>query len=494
MTASKRIAKDNPKDFYRSLLRTDFEQFLHRSFRELNPGADYMPNWHMRAIAHSLEQIRSGEITRLIINLPPRYLKSMMTSVVFPAFLLGQNPRLKIFGVSYADDLSAKHASDFRALVESDWYRDVFPKMRVKRAADSDIFTTQRGFRRSTTVNSALTGLGGDIFIIDDPQKPIDAQSEANRNRVNSWFSNTLRSRLDNKETGVIILVMQRVHMNDLTGHLLEHSDGWTVLNLPAIAEDDEEISIGTGEIYKRKAGEALHPAYESLETLRTLQREVGSEVFAAQYQQAPVPSGGAMIRREWFKYYDFPPPRTPDSRIIQSWDTAVKDGTRNDWSVCTTWQVEGKHFYLLNVSRGRFEYPQLRDKAIALGQAFNPHTILVEDAMTGAGLIQELRQAGNFNMQAVKVEHNKANRLWLQQAKFEAGLVHFPRSEPWLKDLETELLMFPQGKHDDQVDSVSQALAFKSTYDVTLSWVDKLESIMPDEAKIWGMYNRRLW
>jgi predicted phage terminase large subunit-like protein len=480
------------KDFYKSLLRMSFEPFLHRSFLELNPGAEFLPNWHMRAIAHCLALVQSGKTTRLIINLPPRYLKSMMTSVVFPAFLLGHDPRLKIFGVSYADDLSAKHASDFRVLLESDWYRDAFPAMKIERAANSDVFTTARGFRRATTVNASLTGLGGDIFIIDDPQKPADAQSETLRKRVNDWFSNTLRSRLDNKEKGVIIVVMQRVHMNDLTGHLLEHSDGWTVLNLPAIAERDEEVAVGNDEYHRRREGEALHPEYESLDTLRTLQSEVGSEIFAAQYQQAPVPSGGAMIRREWFRYYNDPPLRSSSSKIIQSWDTAVKDGSRNDWSVCTTWQIEGKHFFLLNITRGRFEYPQLREKAVTLGSVYEPHVILVEDAMTGASLIQEMKQEGNFNMQAVKIEHDKVTRLWLQQAKFEAGLVHFPKSATWLRDLEAELLTFPQGKFDDQVDSVSQALAYKSSFDPTLAWVDKLERLLPDSALIWRMYNGR--
>ena len=164
-----------------------------------------------------------------------------------------------------------------------------------------------------------LTGLGGDIFIIDDPQKPADAQSETLRNSVTQWFSNTLRSRLDNKETGVIILVMQRVHLLDLTGYLTENSDEWTVLALPAIAEEDEKIAMGPKQYYHRRIGEALHPTYESLSTLQRLRNEVGSDVFAAQYQQAPVPPGGAMIRRQWLRYYDVAPERTYRTKVIQS-------------------------------------------------------------------------------------------------------------------------------------------------------------------------------
>ena len=170
--------------------------------------------------------------------------------------------------------------------------------------------TTARGFRKATSVYGTLTGLGGDIFIIDDPLKPVDAQSEAQRNGLNQWVSNTLMSRLDSKERGVVIVVMQRVHLNDLSGYLIESGD-WTVLSLPAIAEQDEVIAIGEDQFHRRRAGEALHPEFESLASLQKLQRQIGSDVFAAQYQQCPVPPGGAIIRREWARYYDHLPERT---------------------------------------------------------------------------------------------------------------------------------------------------------------------------------------
>jgi hypothetical protein len=187
------------QDLLDALLRSDFKSFLHRCVLTLNPGTRFLPNAHIDAIAYLLERVRTGEVTRPIINMPPRYLKSIMVSVAFPAFLLGHNPRLKIICISYGSELSAKHAADFLAIVRSPWYRRLFPSMRVARAAESNVFTTKRGFRRSTSVNAALTGLGGDIFIIDDPQKPTDAQSETLRNSVTQWFSNTLRSRLSQK-------------------------------------------------------------------------------------------------------------------------------------------------------------------------------------------------------------------------------------------------------------------------------------------------------
>jgi predicted phage terminase large subunit-like protein len=283
-----------------------------------------------------------------------------------------------------------------------------------------------------------------------------------------------LISRLDNKATGAIIVVTQRVHLHDLTGFLTERSGEWIVLNLPAIAEVDEKISIGNGLVHVRRAGEVLHPDYESREVLESLRQQMGPDLFAAQYQQSPVPPGGAIIKREWLRYYDELPERKPGARVIQSWDTAAKDGARNDWSVCTTWLMQDKKFYLLDLVRGRYNYPQLRDTARKLAERFRPHVILIEDASTGTALAQELRQAGVFVVQPISVERDKQTRLFVQQAKFAAGDVLFPKGVPFVADLERELLSFPQGKTDDQVDSLSQALAYKSKYgyDSTMLWV----------------------
>ena len=460
------------QEVFHALVRNDFEKFLHRCLLTLNPGARYLPNWHIKAIAYQLQLIREGKVNRLIVNMPPRYLKSLTVSVILPAFLLGHDPRKKILGISYSNDLSAKHASDFRAIVQSDWYKKTFPGMRIERAVDSDVFTTKRGFRRATSVSATLTGLGGDMIILDDPQKPVDAQSDALRNSLNQWFTNTLLSRLDNKATGTIILVMQRVHLQDLTGFLTENSSDWKILNLSAIAEADEKIEIGDGEFYLRRAGEALHPQYEALATLEKLRNEVGSDVFAAQYQQAPVPPGGAMIRREWLHYYDALPERNYKAKVIQSWDTAAKDGAQNDWSVCTTWMVVDKRYYLMDVTRGRYEYPRLKHTVIALADRYKPDRILIEDASTGIALAQELKQLGDYSVKAIPVERDKIGRLYVQQAKFEAGMVLFPRAK-FLAEVEAELLTFPQAKTDDIVDSISQALAFKTWgYDSTYSWV----------------------
>ena len=182
------------------------------------------------------------------------------------------------------------------------------------------------------------------------------------------------------------------------------------------------------------------------------------------------------MIKRDWILYYVVAPERTYRSKVIQSWDTASKDGAQNDWSVCTTWIVIDKHFYLLDLTRGRYDYPRLLNTAIALAERFKPDTILIEDASTGSPLAQELKQAGHFAVRAVPVERNKVVRLFVQQAKFESGRVLFPKDAPFLPALEAELLSFPQSKTDDQVDSISQALNYGASpygYDTTMSWVE---------------------
>jgi predicted phage terminase large subunit-like protein len=458
----------DPLDALDAALRSSFRLFVERCFVHLHHGGEFLPNWHHQAIEHALGQVLRGEITRLIINIQPRSLKSLIVSVAYPAFVLGHDPKKKIYVISYGNELADRHSSDFNSVVKSDWYQRVFPNMRIKKALGNEVTTTERGYRRSTTVMGSLTGMGGDLFILDDPQKAVDAQSEARRDSVNQWFSNTLISRLDSKKTGAIIVVMQRVHMNDLCGFLTEATDDWSVLRLPAIAEEDERIPIGVNKFHHRRAGDVLHPAHESIKELQNLQNIMPPETFDAQYQQRPVPVGGAMIKREWLRYYEPHelPERTHRSKVFLSVDTASKDGAMNDWSVCTAWLFHAPIYYLLGLVRGRFEYPQLREIIIAEAKHYRPRIVLIEDAHTGIALAQELKKTLNRAVKPVPVERDKVGRMYVQQEKFFAGHVRFPRGAPFLPELERELLAFPNGPHDDQVDSISQALNHKlSTY-----------------------------
>jgi predicted phage terminase large subunit-like protein len=442
-----------------ALLRKDLSSFIQKTFQTVSPGDVYRHGWHIDGIAWALQRCLDGEIRRLIITLPPRSLKSIAVSVGFPAFVLGRDPRQKIICVSYSQDLANKHARDCRAVLAAPWYRSAFPRTRIDRDKNTqgEFLTTRKGFRMSTSVGGTLTGRGGNILILDDVLKPDDAISEVHRTRVIEWYGSTLLSRLDDKARDVIIVIQQRVHQEDLVGVLLEQG-GWTHLNLPAIAEETQVVPLGPHLVRLRREGDVLHPEREPLEELQRLKILMGSYAFHAQYQQSPAPRGGGLVKWAWFKTYEEMPKTASGDRIVQSWDTAAKAKEFNDYSVCTTWLVRDKTFYLLHVLRKRLEYPALRRHAIDHKHAFQAEEVLIEDAGSGIQLIQDLRAEGIY-VRGIKPEGEKAMRMQTQTAVIEAGHVLVPRSAPWLADFQDEVTKFPMAKHDDQVDSVSQFL-----------------------------------
>lgn len=231
------------------------------------------------------------------------------------------------------------------------------------------------------------------------------------------------------------------------------------MLSLPAIAESFETIKLSAFEDHCRRPGEVLAPEREPMEVLEQLRRQLGSDLFYAQYQQAPVPPGGAMIKRHWVLRYTELPPASRGAFIVQSWDTAAKGGPDNDWSVCTTWLLTNDcQWYLLDIWRGRVDYPTLKAKVKEMAQRWQAKQILVEEAGTAIGLIEELRYQVP-GIAPVKPDKDKVTRMSIASAIFEAGQVHFPESASWLPELEAELFSFPGSRHDDQVDSISQAI-----------------------------------
>jgi predicted phage terminase large subunit-like protein len=323
--------------------------------------------------------------------------------------------------------------------------------------------TTARGFRFSTSVGGVLTGRGGDLIIADDPMKPADATSESARARLIDWYSGTLVSRLNDKANGAIIIVMQRLHQDDLVGHLLQ-DDGWTHLNLPAIADLEEQVEIGPGHFHIRRIGEPLHPEREPSVVIDGIKRAMGSATFAAQYQQSPVPPGGNMIDWNWFQWYRANAAPKFDRTVI-SWDTATKASELSDYSVATVWGEVFGFCCLRDVIRERLEYPALKRKVLDLNQQWyfatgRPPELVIEDAGLGAALIQDLQGPG-IRVHAVRPVGDKVMRMSAQSAKIEQGHVYLPVDAKWLKDFRTEILAFPHGKYDDQVDSMSQALSY---------------------------------
>ena len=449
---------------YQTLLRQDFPTFIHRSFAELHPTTPFDHNWHLDLLADRLEAVRQGKIRRLIVNIPPRSLKSICVSVAFVAWLLGKDASRQAICASYGQDLADKHARDTRQIMTSSWYRNVFQtRLAGDRVATSDFHTTMQGGRMATSVGGVLTGRGGDLIIVDDPTKPDEALSESQREAANEWFTHTLYSRLNDKRTDAIVIVMQRLHQDDLVGHVLAQ-EPWEVLSLPAIAAEEEVWSYSTltgPQRRVRRAGEALIPQREPLDVLQKIRATIGEYTFSAQYLQAPVPFGGALVKESWLHYVE--PAAWPKqfSTRIQSWDTANKATELSDYSVSTTWGIQDKNIYLLDVYRRRLDYPDLKRAVQDLAQRFLPNAILIEDKASGTQLIQDLIREGCHQVKGIKTEGDKVMRMNAQTAVIENGFVHLPSSAPWLQDYVKELTGFPQTKFDDQVDSTAQALAW---------------------------------
>ena len=453
-----------------ALLREDLSSFIERSFYELNPGIAFHRTWFLDLIAARLMAVAEGRIRRLIITLPPRSLKSISVSVAFTAWLLGRDPTRRLVCASYGQDLASALAQDARRLLQSAWYGELFPRTRLTSARPNvdDLRTTRGGGRLATSVGGALTGRGGDILIVDDPTKPDEALSDTQREAANTWFQHTLRSRLNDPANGAIIVVMQRQHPQDLVGFLLEQGEPWEVVELPAIASDPQTFTyevLGQVVTHQRDVGDLLDPVRFPKELLEQLREELGSFHFQAQYQQVPVPPGGALIKTVWLTGYTPEEMPADFDTIVQSWDTAQKVTELSDFSVCTTWGIVNKKAYLLDVVREKYEFPDLKRAVQAQAQRWKPRVVLIEDQASGTALVQELKRDGLYQVKAVKPKGEKIMRIAAHSTMIESAVVLFPKGMPWWPEYEAELTRFPKARHDDQVDSTSQALDWISEH-----------------------------
>ena len=446
---------------YDAITRLDFWTFTQRVFVELI-GEPFQDNWHIQLLCAEVDRIRTEPNTKLAIALPPRSLKSIIVSVALPAWLLGHSPGMEIICASYGQELADQLSSNCRRIMLTPWYGRLFPTTCLEKQAVGHLATTAGGKRYATSVGGTLTGLGADVIIVDDPMKPDEALSDAERNRINGWARHTLFTRLNKKSDDRIIIVQQRLHEDDMIGHVRDIA-GFELLSFPAIAQDDEEHIIRSpfgSRTHCRKAGEALHSEREPLPVLEKQRVLLGTDFFAAQYLQSPTPPGGGLVKLAWFNRYDIAN-KPQFRRIIQSWDCASKGTQLADHSVCTAWGVTPKkEIFLLHVFRARLEYPELKRKLRELAEQFRAGVVLLEDTSAGIQLNQELRREGFARVIAVKPKGDKIMRMAAQTPMIEAGRVFIPSDAPWLPDYLHELAMFPKGKSDDQVESTSQALA----------------------------------
>ena len=435
----------------RQARRNYFEycQYVHR-------GA-WKPARHLGLVCEALDKVESGEITRLMIFMPPRHGKSMSVTETFPSYFIGRNPTRRVIEVSYGDSLAQRFGKFNRQKVQ-EYGEELFGVTVSKEKAsmtDWDI-TGYRGGMISAGIGAGITGLGADCLIIDDPIKnKEEAESETYRNKVWGEWQNTLRTRLH--PGAAVIIILTRWHYDDLAGRLLSPEYGevedWTILSLPAIAEE--------GDLLNREPGEPLWPEHGyDLEWAESTKNAVGSMTWNALYQQRPAPVEGAMIKRHWWRYYTELP--KDFDQVIQSWDLSFKDSDGSDFVSGQVWGSVGARIYMLpDREYGRMDFPATL-KAFERLTKRNPKALtkLVEDKANGPAVIAMLRHKIG-GIIPINPRGSKVARASAVSPLIEAGNVYLPSPAicPWITDFVEECTSFPSGKNDDQIDSMTQAL-----------------------------------
>lgn len=456
----------------RKLAERSLRDFVRLAWPVLEPRTRYVWNWHLELLFEALEAVTAGDILRLIINVPPRSGKSLLASVFFPVWVWLENPSERFLFASYSSALATKHSVDRRALIQSSWFRHWWGPI-VKLAGDANLKTefmnTERGHMIATSVGASATGRGGNFLICDDLINPEQANSDTLRRNSIRWFDETFSTRLDDKKRGRIIVIEQRTHVEDLSGHLLREP-GWHHIFLPAIAEQRTEIIFPRSRRkVVREAGDVLWPEREGRAELAAAKRRVGTFGFASQYQQAPVARGGNLIKAEWLSqcYRTIP---TRFGSLVMAIDTAFKTGKSNDYSAAV---IVGSlnaprdgcspGHYLLEAWHGKVEFADLKRCVVELYDKWKPHAVLIEDAASGQSLIQELRSGTSLPLKPIKVDRDKQSRVAATTPMLEARRLLLPESAWWRDDFVAELIAFPAGAHDDWVDAISHALLWIS-------------------------------
>ena len=436
--------------------------YFQRIMHPVVSSATYIHAVHTRAIAEALEKVARGITRRLIINVPPRHFKSYQASVAFPAYLLGLDPNLRIICASYGSDLSDPFGRQTRDIMQSPLYLSMFPetRLRSKTPPVGDLVTTKNGYRFATSVGGVLTGKGADIAIIDDPMKAGDQSSDVVRDGIGEWFKTSLMTRFDKPAESRVVVVMQRLHMDDLAGRL-KAEGGWEILDLPAIAQTGYSVDLGLGQAKSFVAGDILFPERITPDVLDQLRFDLGEAGFAAQMLQRPTPAGGHLFNLGKVRRYELTakPNYNVFEATIVSVDCGAAAGESSDYTAITTWGVRGKDLYIVHATRGRWTLPRTLKiiKPIIDAAASKNRGIVIETGGAGHGLIQTLHEDGYKQVWPYTPKDGKAARAEFANLKFEQERILLPFDAPWLEEVEAELAAFPFGKNDDYVDSIGQ-------------------------------------
>lgn len=486
-------------------LSGDLRAFIRGAWHVLEPATVYRHNWHIDAIAEHVDAAYKRQIRKLIINIPPRRMKSLTVSVFGPAWRWTHAPHERFLTASYASDLSIEHAVNTRTLIQSRWYRARFGEA-FALTSDQNVKTyyqnDQRGYRIATSVGGTGTGRGGDVIVVDDPHNTKEAAlSEASRKDTIVWHDQTISTRFNDPKTGVEIVVMQRLHEADLTGHLLAKDAGWYHLCLPEEYEPRLMVTLPGGRTVdatcppkrdlddgrviagdpRTDPGELLWPDHAPAAVAAQQKLDSGPYGWAGQFQQRPAPAEGGILKTAWWNYFD---PANLEIwnidapvALLTFWDTTLKNKTHNDFCVGTVWAAVGARRYLLRRTRDRMDLPDtivaVRDLRAWTERMFPgvPHRIKVENAANGPEVVGKLA-AEIPGISTWNAETDKVSRAYAITPEMSAGQVHIPGrgladgtgpdpefTPAWVLEIVAECAAFPHATNDDQVDSVTGAL-----------------------------------
>ncbi len=454
--------------------REDLHVFFSLVFPYIEPETTFRDAPHFQVLAEAFENVLSGKTPRLLVAVPPRFGKSMLGSVALPAWALGRQPGTKIICASYVDQLSRGFAQKTRDVMVSDAYRSIFPGVGFEHGGNAleELRTSSKGYRLATSVGGMITGKGANLVIIDDPIKAVEAESDLVRQGVYDWLKGSIMSRFDLGEPGRMIVIMQRLHQDDLIGRLRDDS-GWAMLEMPARAYQAVSYSLGGGKSWTLKPGELLYPAGFNEAAYAERRSSMSEASFNAQFQQRPDAAEGTLFKLKQFRRYDHPPHDHQTELIVQSWDLALSEESTGAFSVCTTWAIWGLKLYLLDVFRKKMEFPRLAYAVRQLQKKHHADFVILETTGIGKAVYQDARKDPDL---AGKLVHHdpklgKVERATMQVPKIERRRVHLPKAAPWLEVFEAEVAAFPLSKYADQVDSMVQFLrALDSSNQITIN------------------------
>ncbi len=452
--------------------------FLLLVWQILEPNTPFTPNWHIELLCEYLEAVTAGEIRRLVINIPPRYGKSLLCSVVWPVWEWIRQPGLRMICCSYGESLASRHALDRRRLLRDPGLLACWPQLRLTsdQHAKLEYHNLHRGVMIGTSVGGSITGKGGNRLIIDDPHNPTQASSDALRQHALTFYTGTLSTRLDDKARDRILLVMQRLHTDDMTALCLRQ--GFAHLRLPAVESADREIRFPrSGRIVHRSASQPLWPARENAAQLTEMAEQLGSYGYAAQYLQDPVPLSGSMFNRDWWQFYDETPAIEQMNLVLQSWDLSFKGTEGCDPIAGFVAGRIGPDIYLLDHYHARTGFSEtLRVITARVARFPRSCPILIEDAANGPAIIDVLTRevAG---VCAVSPAGGKEARASAVQPLVESGHVWLPRprdpagrpipGREWVEPFIETCARFPKVSHDDEVDALTQLLIWAQAHPV---------------------------